>query len=416
MGEIENKRTREVSSPPVELEKAVELLERHTSPILETCTVPLLEARGRVVAEDVTSASDNPPFDRSPLDGYALNHRDSNGASKEHPVRLKVIREIFAGGGFQGEVQPGQAVSIMTGAPIPQGCDCVIRQEDTDCGEVEVEVEIYRELEEHQNYCFRGEDIRHGQKLARRGDVLTYVHLGVLSSIGIEELKVLRPAKVGLMCTGDEIVRLGSSLTPGKIYDSNFYLLAGRLADLGLSVLPYPPTADDASAIAARIRDMADEADIIITTGGVSVGKKDLMHEVFDLLKVSRLFWRVNFKPGTPALCGVYKNKLLICLSGNPFAAATTFELLARPALAALTGQESLKYRRKTALLKDDFWKPSPGRRFIRARLSEGEVFLNSGRHASGMLFSMLGCNALIDIPAGSPPLKKGTVVDVVEL
>ena len=401
---------------PIELETAVDLLVQNTKAVTETITVPILQACGHTAAEDIYSPMNNPPFHRSPLDGYALRHQDSKGACRESPARLKVSHEIFAGSSFDDkeEVPPGHAARIMTGGVIPGGCDCVIRQEDTDEGEQIVQ--IYGELKEHQNFCFCGEDIQKGQKLVQRGDTLHYVHLGVLSSVGLSRLEIMRPIKAAVMCTGDELVSSGSPLTPGKIYNSNLYLLSGRLAELGIEAIPYPPVHDEAASIAAGIAEMAEKMDIIITTGGVSVGKKDFMHEVFSLLKINTLFWRVGLKPGTPVLCGMYGNKPIICLSGNPFAATTTFELLVRPVLAKLTGRDSLNYRTQKARLMDDFKKSSEGRRFIRARFVNDEVFLNPGSHSSGVLLSMLGCNALIDIPAGSPPLTRGMTVNVVLL
>ena len=400
---------------PIELETAVDLLVRNVKAITETVKAPILRACGNVAAEDIVASMDNPPFHRSPLDGYALRHGDSKGAGRESPVRLAVVREIFAGSRPQDEEVPaGHAARIMTGGVIPNGCDCVIRQEDTDEGEQVVQ--IYSELREHQNFCFCGEDIRKGQKLLKRGDTLQYVHLGVLSSVGITQVEIVRPAKAAVICTGDELISGGSPPAPGKIYDSNLYMLAGRLTELGIETVCYPPVTDDVSSIAAQIEKMAEDADIIITTGGVSVGKKDFLHDVFTLLNVDKLFWRVGLKPGTPVLCGMYRDKPLICLSGNPFAATTTFELLVRPVLAKLTGRDSLGYSFRKARLMGDFNKTSDTRRFIRARLIGDEVFLNPGSHSSGVLFSMLSCNALIDIPAGSPPLKSGMTVDVVSL
>ncbi|MCL1929115.1 MAG: NTP transferase domain-containing protein [Treponema sp.] len=400
----------------IELETAVNLLVKNTKAITETRKVPILKAGGCIAAEDIVSPMNNPPFNRSPLDGYAFKHQDSKGASREHPVKLKVKQEIYAGTSIENETEMpcGHAARIMTGGVIPKGCDCVIRQEDTDEGDETVQV--YCELKENQNICFCGEDIQQDQKLLQRGDTLNFIHLGVLSSVGIAQIEILRPAKAGIMCTGDELISNGSPLQPGKIYDSNLYMLSGRLSELGVKAIPYPPAHDAASCISARIADMSGEMDIIITTGGVSVGKKDYMHKVLSLLNAEIIFWGVNLKPGTPVLCGMYRNKPIICLSGNPFAAMTTFELLARPVLAKITGRDSLKYKYKKAKLMNDFNKPSDGRRFIRARLVNDEIFLNPGNNSSGSLFSMLGCNALIDIPKGSPPLKSGMLVDVVLL
>jgi molybdopterin molybdotransferase len=226
--------------------------------------------------------------------------------------------------------------------------------------------------------------------------------------MGLQTLKVLRPPRIGLLCTGDELSPAGKDLPPGKIYGSNGVLLSCRLRELGFNADLFPTMADDAVAVSTEIARRMDELDIFISTGGVGTGDRDIFHEVFKLLGVERLFWRMNFKPGGTALCGVYREKLLLCLSGNPFACFTAFELLARPVLAALSSRTDLNTPRTRVLLKNSFPKKSGQRRFIRARMDGSEARLPE-KNASGQLYSLLGCNCLLDIPAGTDVLEAGT-------
>lgn len=265
-----------------------------------------------------------------------------------------------------------------------------------------------------ENYCFAGEDIRRGTLLMRGGTKITAAHLAVLASMGCAQVNVVRPVRIALASTGDELLQPGEPLRPGRIYNSNLYLLAGRLREMGfvpkvLGILP-----DDCAEAARAIQAELDRSDLILTTGGVSVGKKDIMHGVVRQIG-RRLFWRVCMKPGAPAIAYTADGKLGIALSGNPFAACATFELLVRPVLAKLSGREELLVSRTQAVLTNGFLKPSPGRRFIRAYYETGKVRIPE-QHASGSLFSAVGCNAFVEIPAGTGPLEPGTKVGVVLL
>ncbi len=398
----------------IPLEEAVRALESRVEALPGEEAVPLEEARGRVLAREITAAIANPPFDRSPLDGYALRAEDIAGASKESPARLSVIAEVCAGGWFDGTAGPGQAVRIMTGGAIPGGCDCVVRQEDTDYGEETVAV--YRPVSCHQNYCFAGEDIQRGAVLMAAGEKLGPVHIGVLAGQGLVRVPVRPRVRAAIVSTGDEIVPVGVPLAPGKIYNSSLLMLRARLEELGVVVTSARSVGDDPGAVAQAIRAGYEDADLVITTGGVSVGKKDILHDTLPLLGAERLFWRVQMKPGTPILCGLYQGKPLCCLSGNPFAAIATFELILRPMLAKLSGDGSMNYRRTTGRMAEDFPKRSPGRRFIRARYRDGLVTLGRQNHSSGALYSMVGCNCLVDIEAGNKGLRAGDIVKVVLL
>ena len=398
----------------IELEQAIDLLLAHAAPVRETERVPLLDAVGRTAAEEVRAGFDNPPFDRSPLDGYTFAAASTRAASAEHPVRLHVIGEECAGDFFAGTVGAGECVRIMTGGVIPAGCDCVVRQEDVrEDGDA---IHVSFPSEPYENYCCAGEDIKKGPLLVQKGQVITAAHIAVRAREGYGDVSVYRRVRAAVASTGDELLQPGEPLQPGKIYNSNLYLLAGRLKELGAEVTVLGSVPDDVERAAEVIASYADRVDLFLTSGGVSVGKKDLMHGVVPALGAGRLFWRVCMKPGAPAIAYMRGAMLGIALSGNPFAAYATFELMARPVLARLSGRSEVLPIRRRAVLADAFPKDCPGRRFLRARIeADGRVSLPD-QHESGTLFSAAGCNAFVDVPAGTKPLPAGTEVDIVVL
>lgn len=395
------------------LEQAADLLARSVTP-LGTCRGNPSLLLGRTLARDVAALYDQPPFSRSPLDGYALQAADTAGAAPERPVTLPVVDHLYAGDAARVPLGPGQAVRIMTGAMLPAGCDCVLRQEDTDQGEDIVR--IYAALSPGDNLIRQGEDYRAGSLLLPAGTRLDAAAIGVLAGAGIDEVTVYRRPRVAVLATGDELVSPDTRpLPPGKIYGSNLALLLARLGELGLETVSGGQVGDDPALAAERMSSLLEECDLLITTGGVSVGQRDILHQVLPLMGAERLFWKVRLKPGGPAMFSLWQGKPILSLSGNPFAAAATFELLARPLLAALAQEPQLCPSRQAAVLDTPFPKASRGRRFVRGRFEGGHVTLPQG-HASGMLRSLVGCNCLVDIPAGSEPLVPGQSVQVVLL
>lgn len=397
----------------IELEEARALMAESVRP-LGVEQVSRQEALGRTLAEDVTAPLDQPPFDRSPLDGYALRSADLTGASPEHPVSLRVVETVYAGGVPSRVLGPGEAIRIMTGAMLPRGCDCVLQHERTDNGLEQVQ--IYAALSPHDNYCDRGEDYRTGEVLLPAGTVVDAAAVGVLASAGLSSVPVRRRPVVRVLSTGDEVVSPDLHPLPaGNIYGSNQELLTARLRELGVSDVKGLLIGDDPREVADTMAQLLGECDLLITTGGVSAGDKDIFHEALPLLGAERVFWKVNLKPGTPAMYSLWQGQPILSLSGNPFAAAATFELLARPLLAALTGESRFPLRSRTAVVEGSFPKASPGRRFLRGFYQEGRVSL-TGKNDSGMLASLVGCNCLVDLPAGSPPVQEGQTVTVLLL
>lgn len=394
------------------LDEATKRLLEQVEPLQEAEEISLWDAKNRILAEDVFATRNQPPFARSPLDGYAVQSEDIKSATKEAPARLTVIEEVAAGRVGQKQVTAGTAVRIMTGAPIPKGADAIVRQEDTDYGEGRVCV--YQSVGHYGNYCFEGEDYRAGDCLMKKGSLLGAAHVGVLASLGLKKALVLRKARVALITTGDEIVLPGETLPEGKIYDSNLFSLGVQLQSWGVELTAKRRVGDEAWLVAAMIAEEAKDADMVITTGGVSVGKKDIMHDALKLLDGQRIFWRVAIKPGMPTLCARYKGKLILCLSGNPYAAAVNLELLARPLLAKLTGRKDLCLRRKRASLQNGYHKKSAVTRYVRAYYREGKAWIANGSNDSGVLSSLCGCNCLVEIPAGTGQIRQGGQVWVV--
>ncbi|SFJ54646.1 molybdopterin molybdotransferase [Terrisporobacter glycolicus] len=396
----------------IELEFALQVIEESVNQINNTELIKIEECRERIIGEDIYAPINQPPFNRSPLDGYALRAEDTVGVCKSNPIKLKVVDEVFAGGNISTSVKNNEAIRIMTGAEIPEGADCVIRQENTNYSMEEVE--IYSELKKYENYCFAGEDVKKGSKLISKGEKLTYIHIGLLATMGITQVLVKRKPRIGIISTGDEIVSSGKPLSKGKIYDSNRITISMRLMDFGCEIVSSKIIEDEVCQVSKEINNLIDKVDVIITTGGVSVGKKDIMHEVINKINADRLFWRVRMKPGTPAIYSIYKKTPILSLSGNPFAAIATFEIMGKELIYKLSGDEDLKQIRIKSVMKDNFLKESKGRRIVRGIYKNNKVYLPQGGHSPGMMASMLGCNCLIDIKPGTKQLLKGDEVDII--
>ena len=397
---------------PLGLEEAVARIKEQICRITDTEICPLGEADGRILAEDIMAPIDQPPFPRSPYDGYAIRSADSMGAGPDSPVVLDVAGEVDAGGWPEGPLAEGQAVRIMTGAPIPEGADAVIKQEDTDYGEETVR--IFREMRGRENYIYPGEDYRRGDLLLEKGDYIGPVEAGIIASAGLAEVSVLRRVSAAVISTGDELMYPGEALGPGKIYDSNMYTIAAQLKAWGVDVKKMLHLPDDAGSAAKEIEAWAGQTDMIVTSGGVSVGKKDIMHEVFSMLGAERIFWRVGMKPGAAVLAGRYGKTLILALSGNPYASYVDLHMIVRPALSEFTGNNRLEMIRGTAVLMDDFDKKSPVRRFIRATAQDGRVYIDGHTGGNGDISSGRNINAMVDVPAGSDKLSAGSEVQVI--
>lgn len=396
----------------ITLEQAVELVRENCSRLKETERLPVREAGGYILAEDIYSELDNPPFPRSPVDGYAVRAEDLEGASRECPVHLKVCGCVYAGDDGQARrVEKGEAMRIMTGAPFPEGSDTAVKQEDTDYGEDTVAV--FRQQKAYDNYCFQGEDYHRGEQMLQEGTPLTFAEQGILSGLGYTHVSVYKKPVIYVFTTGDELCPPGTPLRPGKIYDSNGIMVSARLRELGAEPQSVSHVEDSETAMAETLREACKSADLIVTTGAVSVGKKDIMHGALELLGAEKVFWRVQLQPGTPTIFSVYDHTPILSFSGNPFGAMANVELLLRPMLFSMTGDGRYIMEARKGIFTDTFPKKSRMRRFVRAIYRDGKVSLPRGIFSSGAMGTLRGCNCLLDIPPGSQPLEAGEQVTV---
>ena len=402
----------------IALEEALEILNKNTK-ALKSEVVSIKDSLKRVLYGDVKSNINNPPFNKSVFDGYAFKSEDSKGTSKENPIELKIVDEIFAGMWPEIEIKHGEAVRIMTGAPIPVGADCVLKQEETERhGDL---VKILKEMKSYENISFMGEDIKIGETLIKKGKRLDYADLGIMASSGISEVLVYKKPRVSIISTGDEVCDINSTLKPGKIYDSNLYSLSARIEELGYNVLSMEHVGDNILKIGEAIEKAFEKSDIVFTTGGASVGEKDLMQKVSESIGFEKLFWKIKIKPGSAVVCSKKEEKILISLSGNPNAALTTFELLGKSVLKKLEGEEeNINIKREKGVLMDSFNKKSPQRRFLRGNVIYDEkgakVYITQIKSGNGILSSLLNANCLIEIEKGNEGLNRGEVVSIIKL
>jgi molybdopterin molybdotransferase len=383
-----------VSSLPGIEDALVQVL-AHVTPIgLEE--VPVAEAAGRVLAEPGTAAGDLPPFDSSAMDGFAVRASDTPGA-------LRVVGQSAAGSPFDGELAPGEAVTISTGAVVPAGADAVVPVERT-TGEVTVE-----RVEPGENIRPTGGDIRAGEVVVEPGIVLRPAQLGALAAAGVPRVRVARRPRAVVLPTGSELRPPGASLGPGEIYESNSVLLAAQLASAGADVTVLPPVADDEHATRDAL-ERGLESDVLVTSGGVSVGPHDLVRRLLADLGAREVFWRVAVKPGKPVAYATRGDTLVFGLPGNPVSSLVGFELFVRPALRALQGARDpgphwLPGRLSVALRRND-----QRDQLVRARRA-GDLLEPIGGQESHMIARSAAADALVLVPRGDGVVDEGAQI-----
>ncbi len=379
---------------------------------LPAVDVSITEALGAVLAEDAIADHDVPPFRNSAMDGYAVRATDVTIAG----VRLRVIGAVAAGSVPDRAVGAGDAMRIMTGAPMPDGADTVVRVEDTD-NALDV-VTITRVTPSGTSVRAAGEDLRRGETILSRGTVLRPAEIGVLATLGRSRVRVIRRPRVAILSTGDEVVELDVAVRPGQIRDANRYSLAAAVRATGCQPEPLGIVRDTADDLRTALRD-ASRADAVVTSGGVSVGDHDHVKPVVNELG-SMDFWAIAIRPGRPLAFGELRrggggSAPIFGLPGNPVSALLTFELFVRPALLRLAGHAKLHRPRVSARLLDRIEKPSSLRLFARGVYDESAGTVRStGPQGSGILRSMALANCLIDVPAGTPGAGQGETVTVI--
>jgi molybdopterin molybdotransferase len=382
--------------------------------------VPLLEALGRALAEDAVSPLLVPPRTNTAMDGYAVRGADVAGASRQQPRRLRVVEEVHAGGVPTRPIGPGEATRVFTGAPVPEGCDGVIRQEDT-LREGGV-VAITSDRDAGRNLRQAGEDLRPGDRVIAAGATLGPAQLGVLASMAMPRVRVGRRARVAIMASGDEVADLdqAEAIRAGrKIASSNSYTLHAMVRLAGAVPVGLGIAADAPEAVRALLERGCREADLIVSTAGVSVGERDFLHAAVRELGSEPSFWRVRMRPGSPLAFGRVKGVPWIGLPGNPVSTMVCFELFVRPALRKMQGHRAV-FPRTVAVTTEEPLKTA-GRltHFLRAvvrETPEGYGVRLTGPQGSGILTSMALANALLVVPEDADEVPAGRVLRAILL
>jgi len=382
--------------------------------------VPLLDALGMVLAEPVRAPMTLPAWDNSAMDGYAVRGADIDAASADHPVSLRVLETVAAGRFATQPVGDGEAIRIMTGAPIPDGADTVVRVEDTDGGTVRVLVRNARDA--RRNVRPRGEDFCEGDSLLDRGAPLGAAQLGVLASIGRSTVDVHRRPRVAIMGSGDELVDVDGFhevLAGRKIVSTNGYTLQALVRDAGGEPVNLGVATDDPASLKNHLQ-RAGGCDLVLTSAGVSVGEFDYTREVVQSLGAEMKFWRVRMRPGAPLGFGLLGSAPWIGLPGNPVSAMVTFELFVRPVLRRMLGHTRLFRRPVPVVLEERVTIGARLTHFLRAIVSTGNGGLVTARltgpQGSGILTSMSRANALLVVPEDRPVVEAGETLHALPL
>jgi molybdopterin molybdotransferase len=400
----------------VTIEEARAMILEAARPLpVEEC--PLSDSLGRSLAEDVVAGISVPPFDNSSMDGYAVVGGDTVRAGEDSPVRLVLLETIAAGHLPTLPIASGQATKIMTGAPLPHGADAVVEQEVTVAGEDHVLV--FRSVAAGTNVRKAAEDLAAGDTVLSAGDPLGPAEIGILASLGVPRVRVHRLPRVAILATGSELVEVDQPIrTPGKIHNSNSYTAEAQCRQLGIRPVRMGIAPDDYAAT-RRLVEEGLSYDVLITSGGVSVGEFDFVKDVEDALGVERRLWQVAMKPGKPLVFGVKGDTLVFGVPGNPVASMVSFELFIRPALLRLMGFRRVLRPLFKARLEED----APNRfgrvHVMRVRAWRdpcGWRVSSTGPQGSGILRSMVHANGLVFIPAEAEGMRVGDEVDLMLL
>ena len=398
------------------VDEATKLILEHAIPIgIER--VSLVHAAGRVLAEDIHARRDQPPWDNSAMDGYAVRWEDVKITSPKRPVSLRIVEEIPAGTLPRHVIKKGEAARIMTGAPLPEGADAIIRKEDASEDGNRVKISVAGEKGEYVRT--RGMDVAAGSLLMKRGTTLWPAHIGMLAAVGKNLLTVYRRPRVAILATGNELADLDDVLSPEKIMNTNSYAVAAQAIEVGAEPVLIGIAKDSPEDLKEKLAEALSalgEEGVVVSSGGVSVGKYDFVKEVYQQLDIEIKFWRVAMKPGSPLAFGTSGKRLVFGLPGNPVSSMVTFELFVRPALRKMAGASSVHRPRTLATLAEDLLKSSDKSHFLRGWVQIQDhqyIVRTTGIQDSNVLSSMLAANALIILPEGRTEFRAGDQVEV---
>lgn len=387
--------------------------------ILERCRCPdtevlsLEKTSGRVLAADIKARYDVPLFDKSPLDGYAFHASDTRSVSGQKPVRLAVAEEIPAGAFSHKTLRTGYAVKILTGAPVPEGADAIVKYEDTIAADGYVT--IFQTFRAGDNIVFKGEDVRYGEVIAAKGTVIDEAVHGMIASQGITAVEVYCVPLIGIISQGNELLDPGETLQSGKIYNSNRYMLQSALAREGLPSMYLGIVPDQMEQISELLEKAVSMFEAVIMTGGVSVGTYDYTKDALERAGADILVDKIRMKPGSSCCLATLKGVPVFGLSGNPSAAMTTFHLIAVPALRRISGRSDCSLQKIRVCLAETFKKKSPVLRVLKGRLSleDGKALFHLNQHQeNGSVSAMRDIEIFAVIPGGSGTVKAGTMLD----
>jgi molybdopterin molybdotransferase len=393
------------------IERAGEAIRRCLAPVVETEAVKIRDALGRVLAQDIVPSINVPAHDNSAMDGYALRFSDL----QEDGTTLREVGTALAGKPYSGTLGKMQCVRIMTGAVMPAGTDTVVIQEIVETDAENGKIRIPKGQKQGQNVRYAGEDLKVGAPVLSPGHVLRPADLGLVASLGIGEVKVRRRLRVAFFSTGDELASIGTALKEGEVYDSNRYTLHGMLARLGVEILDLGVVRDEPKALEAAFLDASKRADVVITTGGVSVGEADFVKQLMAKLG-EVLFWKIAMRPGRPMAFGKIGDAYLFGLPGNPVAVMVTFYQFVRPALLYLSGRSDLDFPLLRVSSSENMRKV-PGRteyqRGVLFRDGDEWKVRTTGQQGSGVLRSMSEANCFIVLEHDRGKVAAGELVSV---
>ena len=400
----------------ISVAEAIQIVRQHTAP-LSTERVPIVEALGRVLAEDVVADTDLPPFDRAQMDGYAVRAQDV----KEAPVRLRIAGESAAGKGWHHQLEEGHAVRIMTGAPVPAGADSVQQVELTHELKDGTVVELLESVEIGKSIVPRGSEITAGEVVLRAGTTINAAMLAVLAAFGYAQVQVFQKPRVAVLATGSELVAVDQKPGQDQIRDSNNYSISAYAELAGAVVERMPLTGDETSLLKTQLAEAAKRCDVIVTSGGVSMGVYDVTKAALKELDAEIFFERVALRPGKPTVFARLPNGTLVFgLPGNPVSVSVTFNLFARTALLAMQGTAEPTLKRETAVLARSVKGTSDRENYLPAQLTtndDGELVafpLKWGGSSDFVAFALT--TALAIVPANVKAIEAGSLVSVLRL
>ena len=397
----------------ISVKEASKIIDDHIS-IVPQEKVSINVAEGRVLAQDIVASFPQPRFNNSAMDGFAVRASDTKGASKNNPVSLMMVGVVSAGSPGDVAVGPGQCAQCMTGAPIPQGADAMVMVEYSSGYESGPEVQMYTEVQAGQHIRRVGEEIESGEVLVNNGSSITTAELGTMATFGYKDIQVYRKSRLGIFATGDELVEPGNDLLPGQIYNSNLYVFEDLVRRAGAEVTLKSVIKDDQASLKTFLTDAFYSCDMIISSGGVSMGRFDYVRDVLMELNVMEHFWRVAQKPGKPLFFGSREKALIFGLPGNPVSAFIGFMEYVWPVLEIMSGKSGSSTL--SAVLDESFPREKEKTRYLFGNTwsENGQLICApSKKVGSHMLTSSLKANCIIIAEPGDKPLKKGDQIRV---